>query len=112
MKALRGSYVSVIAGALLIACGSSRPKPSSPAPLADGSDYEIYNTSRCDAVARTRDSTGLVYHELARVRSGERVVVRVPALPKGSRVEALAFASDGSDCDRGNYKIIVRKIES
>ena len=101
----------LIAAGLVGACARGVTR-SSPEPIAQAGDYEIYNPTSCEAVAWTSDSTGRNHHTLARVASGERTVVRVPALPHGWRVRAQATAPDGSDCQRGNYQILIRRLES
>jgi hypothetical protein len=101
----------LIAAGLVGACALGVTR-SSPEPMAQAGDYEIYNPTSCEAVAWTTDSTGRVHRTLARIPSGERTVVRVPALPQGSRIQAHATAPDGSDCQRGNYQILIRRLES
>ncbi len=101
----------LIAAGLVGACARAVTR-SSPQPTAQAGDYEIYNPTSCEAVASTTDSTGRIRHTLARIPSGERTVVRVPALPQGWRVRAQATAPDGSDCQRGNYQILIRRMES
>ena len=104
--------VGLILTTVVGACGGARTSPS-PAPLAaTAGNYEIYNPTTCEAVAWTTDSIGKVHHVLAHIPSGERTVVRVAEMGKGWRIQANASAADGSDCQRGNYKIVIRRLES